>query len=156
MNQKSLPRAPLPLALPFVVAAGAAPPLARSTPWPHEWKNVFSRNLPAFHSLICSICAQPRRSCGLRGPAFPGSRSRARAAPADPAFPGQLGRWRWHWQHQPGHTVMVSPVTSAWAPSTGQGDGHDAGHPISRACLLLAVLDGQTAPLWVVFISFCP
>ncbi|XP_053943690.1 uncharacterized protein LOC128854424 [Cuculus canorus] len=61
------------------------PPSARSTPWPHERKNIFNRNLPASHFLICSICAQPRCSCGQAWP-FPGAQA-CRHAQVEPLLP---------------------------------------------------------------------
>lgn len=147
MNQKSLPRAPLPLALPFVVAAGAAPPrppLARSTPWPHKWKNVFSRNLPAFHSLICSICAQPRCSCGSP-PAHAHHHVQVEfscqaalgveVALPPPAWPG--------WDGVTVTSVLGLPPPGPGAGPSGwssQGTHHQGDTSPPSACLLFAVL----------------
>lgn len=141
------------------------PPLARSTPWPHEWKNVFSRNLPAFHSLICSICAQPRCSCGRPRPGLPpahahehvqvepllpgSSAGEALAPPAWPRCDGvtcHLCAWG---SHHLGKAMVPQAEVVQGTPSPGRL----VKTQVSAHCLLS--LTSQRDQVWVIFISFC-
>lgn len=67
-------------------------------------------------SLICSICAQPRRCCGRPWPALPRLTSRTMSRLS---FPGQAAQQvEVALPQQPGHALVVSPVPSVHCPSS--------------------------------------